>query len=96
VPEVIHDRMLQRRFKKLDEFDLEKFVDYGRAFYDNNRHDKGKKFRKAAKANRIREAQMQEQREEAAMEAARVAAKQKVADRLAKRKAAKNARRKTR
>ncbi|MEO2006889.1 MAG: hypothetical protein ABGY41_22650 [Candidatus Poribacteria bacterium] len=26
VPEVIHDRMLQRRFKKLDEFDLENFV----------------------------------------------------------------------
>lgn len=87
VPEVIHDRMLQRRFKKLDEFDLENFVDYGRAYYDNNRGEKGKDFRKAKKANSKREAQMQKERAEAAIEAARAAAKKKIADRKAKRKA---------
>lgn len=84
VPEVIHDRMLQRRFKKLADFDLEKFVDYGRSFYDNNRGEKGKTFSKAAKETRKREARMQKEREEAAIEAAKVAAKQKRADRKAK------------
>lgn len=66
VVDVIHDRMLDRRFKKLDEFDLEEFVDYGRAFYDNNRHEKGKTFSDAAKATRKREAEMAKERAKAA------------------------------
>jgi len=88
VPEVIHDRMLQRRFKKLADFDLEKFVDYGRSYYDNNRwEDKGKNFSKAAKANRMREARLEEERKKAAREAAKAADRKKIADRRARRKA---------
>lgn len=84
VVQVIHDRMLQRPFKKLADFDLEKFVDYGRSYYDNNRGDKGRNFSGAAKNNRKREARLQKEREEAAIEAAKAAAKQKLADRRAK------------
>ena len=54
---VIHDRMADRVFAKLAKFDMEDFVDYGRAFYDNNTRvgDKGKDFRSAVKQNRKRE-----------------------------------------
>lgn len=69
VPEVIHDRMQSRRFKKLADFDLETFVDYGRAFYDNNRGERGKPFRSAQRAN--------SKREKAAEKEARAAAKKK-------------------
>ena len=55
VVQVIHDRMVTRPFRKLDEFDLEQFVDYGRPFYDNNHGDRGKKFSRAERANRKRE-----------------------------------------
>ena len=77
VPEVIHDRMLTRRFKKLDDFDLESFVDYGRPFYDNNRGERGKAFSQAERANRKREKVFAKQRDKAAREAARIAASEK-------------------
>lgn len=77
VPEVIHDRMLERRFKKLDEFDLEAFVDYGRPFYDNNRGERGREFTKAKKANRLREQELAKQREKEAREAAKRARSEK-------------------
>ena len=74
VPEVIHDRMLARRFKKLADFDLEQFVDYGRAFYDNNHTDRGRPFRKAATTNRKREQAAEKERKAAARNAKRIAA----------------------
>ena len=83
VPAVIHDRMLARRFKKLDDFDLEAFVDYGRAFYDNNHGERGKTFSKAERANRKRDKELTKKREREAREAARIAASEK---RLARRK----------
>ena len=66
VCQVVHDRMSELVFTKLAKFDLEEFVDYGRAFYDNNSRigDKGKEFRAAKKANRKRERrEAKEQRE---------------------------------
>lgn len=71
VPQVIHDRMTARPFKKLDDFDLEKFVDYGRPFYDNNHGDRGKSFSKAERANRKRESVLAEQRKELAQQRAK-------------------------
>lgn len=39
-----HERMALRPFVPFEEFDIEKFVDYGRMLYDlNARHDKGRK-----------------------------------------------------
>ena len=63
VPRVIHDRMAARPFMKLRDFDLERFVDYGRPFYDNNHVEKGKLFARAARVNRKREAEQQKARE---------------------------------
>ena len=63
VPRVIHDRMAARPFMKLRDFDLERFVDYGRPFYDNNHAEKGKLFARAARVNRKREAEQQKARE---------------------------------
>ncbi len=77
VPEVIHDRMLTRRFKKLEDFDLETFVDYGRAFYDNNRGERGKTFKKAESVNSKRGRELARQREKDAREAARIAKSEK-------------------
>ena len=77
VPEVIHDRMLTRRFQKLDDFDLESFVDYGRPYYDNNSGDRGKAFSKAERANRKREKLLAKKRDIAARETARIAAREK-------------------
>lgn len=55
---VVRDRMAARPFRKLDAFDMETFVDYGRPFYDNNAGlDKGKRFTKADAANEKREAE---------------------------------------
>jgi hypothetical protein len=80
IPQIVHDRLLQRGFKQLDDFDMEAFVDYGRAYYDNNMgHDRGKKFSRAERANRERE----EAEREAAEQAERDAAK---AEREARRK----------
>ncbi|MCK5944941.1 MAG: hypothetical protein KAI24_23335 [Planctomycetes bacterium] len=71
VPQVVHDRMIARPFQKLDEFDLETFVDYGRPFYDNNHHDRGKNFTKAERANRKRAAEQEAERKQAALLAAK-------------------------
>lgn len=52
--QVVHERLMSRPFQKLADFDMESFVDYGRAFYDNNRGDKGRDFKKAELANKKR------------------------------------------
>jgi len=83
VPEIIHDRMLERRLKKLDDFDMENFVDYGRPFYDNNHGENGKSFSDAERVNKKRERELQKEREEAARAAKRLAASEK---RLARKK----------
>ena len=70
IPRLVHDRLLDRGFRQLDDFDMEAFVDYGRAYYDNNMGvDRGKTFSRAERANRERE----EERAKAAREAARQA-----------------------
>lgn len=64
VCQLLHERMAQRPFQKLADFDMESYVDYGRAFYDNNEWlDKGRSFPGAAAANLKRE---REQAREAA------------------------------
>ncbi len=65
--QVVHERLMARPFQKLADFDMESFVDYGRAFYDNNHRDKGRDFKKAEQANKKR---LKEQ-EKAAKAAAR-------------------------
>lgn len=78
---VLHDRMLAQRFQKLDEFDLEAFVDYGRPFYDNNNMEKGRKFARAVRINEKRQREIQKERErlerERAKEQRRVARAQR-------------------
>lgn len=67
IMQVVHERMMARPFKKLDDFDIESFVDYGRAYYDNNMGiDKGKNFTRAQQANEKRERENEKrEREEA-------------------------------
>lgn len=56
LPQIVHERLLARPFRKLQDFGMESFVDYGRAFYDNNAGlDKGRNFTRAAQANAKRE-----------------------------------------
>lgn len=53
---LVHDRLLAQPFPRLADFDLEAFVDYGRAFYDNNAGlDDGKRFVRAERNERQRE-----------------------------------------
>jgi len=55
---LVHDRLLAQPFPRLAEFDLEAFVDYGRAYYDNNAWvDDGRRFTRAERANQQREKQ---------------------------------------
>ena len=55
VVQVVHERLMQRQGKKLADFGMESFVDYGRAFYDNNAWvDKGRNFPQAMKSNALR------------------------------------------
>lgn len=57
VCQVVRERMAARPFRKLADFDMESFVDYGRPYYDNNMGlDKGKRFTRADHANEKREA----------------------------------------
>ncbi|MFO1076923.1 MAG: hypothetical protein U1E73_04265 [Planctomycetota bacterium] len=54
--QLVHDRMAQQPFRKLADFDMESFVDYGQPFYDNNQGlDKGRNFPRAVAANKKRE-----------------------------------------
>jgi hypothetical protein len=74
---LLHDRMAARPFQRLDAFDLEEFVDYGRPYYDNNEWlDKGKSFPAAEKANEQRE----KDKAKAEAEARKAAAKGKPAN----------------
>src|SRR5262245_12944702 len=67
IMQVVHERMMARPFKKLTDFDMESFVDYGRAYYDNNMGvDKGKAFPAAQHSNEKREKENEKrEREEA-------------------------------
>jgi hypothetical protein len=67
IMQVVHERMMARPFKKLADFDMESFVDYGRPYYDNNMGiDKGKNFARAEQANEKRERENEKrEREEA-------------------------------
>ena len=67
IMQIVHERMMARPFEKLFDFDMESFVDYGRAYYDNNMGiDKGKTFTRAAQANEKRERENEKrEREEA-------------------------------
>lgn len=76
VVDVIHQRMLQQRFVKLDDFDLESVVDYGRPFYDNNHMDDGRTFKRAQRTNRKRERELEKEREKAERERRRRIARQ--------------------
>ncbi|MEO6596613.1 MAG: hypothetical protein ABIP94_17840 [Planctomycetota bacterium] len=70
IPQIVHDRLAARPFQKLEDFDMEWFVDYGRAYYDNNMGlDKGKVFPRAEQANAKRERE-HEKAEKAAAKAA--------------------------
>jgi hypothetical protein len=62
IPEVTHDRMLARPFRKLKDFDIEGFVDYGRSFYNNNK-EQGKSFPRAERASSKRSLALAKQRE---------------------------------
>lgn len=67
IMQLVHERMMARPFKKFADFDIESFVDYGRAYYDNNMGiDKGKNFARAQQANEKRERENEKrEREEA-------------------------------
>ncbi len=54
VCQLVHERLETRPFRRLEEFGMEAFVDYGRAYYDNNSGDKGRSFAKAEAANKKR------------------------------------------
>ncbi|MBL8727624.1 MAG: hypothetical protein JNM25_04275 [Planctomycetes bacterium] len=55
---LVHDRLLAQPFPRLADFDLEAFVDYGRAYYDNNAWvDEGKRFARAERNDAQREQQ---------------------------------------
>ncbi len=54
--QVVHERLIARPFRKLADFGMESFVDYGRAYYDNNMGlDKGREFPRAVQQNQKRE-----------------------------------------
>jgi len=64
---LVHERMMARPFVKLAAFDMESFVDYGRAYYDNNAGlDRGKNFTRAEQANRKREREQEKAQKVAA------------------------------
>lgn len=74
--QLVHERLQAQPFSQFAAFDMERFVDYGRAFYDNNQGlDKGKTFQRAAKTNEQREREQWEEREKAEKAAAAEAAK---------------------
>lgn len=76
IPDLVHERMAARPFRKLADFEMEAFVDYGRPFYDNNAGlDRGKDFAAAAAANQKRERAQAKAEKEAAAQAARDAKK---------------------
>ncbi len=54
--QVVHERQMAQPFRKLADFDMETFVDYGRPFYDNNSGlDKGRNFPRAVASNEKRD-----------------------------------------
>jgi hypothetical protein len=57
IPEIVHERLAAQPFRRFDEFDMNAFVDYGRAHYDNN--GGGKPFPRAEQANKKRAREVQ-------------------------------------
>ncbi len=56
LPQLVHERLLARPFRRLADFGMEAFVDYGRPYYDNNVGlDDGRRFPRAEHANAERE-----------------------------------------
>jgi hypothetical protein len=56
IPEIVHERLIARSFKRLADFGMETFVDYGRPYYDNNGGiDRGRTFPRAVAVNAKRE-----------------------------------------
>lgn len=73
---VARERMMAQPFRKLADFDVEAFVDYGRVLYDNNAgQDKGRIFAKAEK----RAAEREKEAAKAAEEAQKAAEKERKA-----------------
>lgn len=67
IPALVHERLMARPFRKLADFGMEGFVDYGRPYYDNNAGlDKGREFAAAAAANAKREREKAQAAREAA------------------------------
>lgn len=59
IAQLVHERMAARPFRKFDAFDMESYVDYGRAYYDNNAGlDRGRPFSRAEQVNRKREREL--------------------------------------
>lgn len=78
IPELVHERMLARPFRKLADFGMEAFVDYGRPYYDNNMGlDDGRNFPRAAQANQKREREREKAEREAEKAAEKAAKAQK-------------------
>ncbi len=70
------ERMMAQPFRSIADFDLEAFVDYGRAYYDNNRGDRGKPFPRAERRAQEREKEAAKERERQEREKARAEARQ--------------------
>lgn len=68
---LVHDRLLAQPFVALADFDVEQFVDYGRAYYDNNAWvDAGRRFARAERSN-LQRARQQAKAEQLALAAAK-------------------------
>lgn len=69
IRQIVHDRLCAQPFPRLAEFDLEAFVDYGRAYYDNNAGiDEGRRFTRAER-NDVRREKQRAKAEKAALAA---------------------------
>jgi hypothetical protein len=67
IPRLVHERLMARPFRRLGDFGMESFVDYGRPYYDNNvGHDKGRNFPHAGRNNEKRERELERAREKEA------------------------------
>ncbi|MBL9078474.1 MAG: hypothetical protein JNL08_13275 [Planctomycetes bacterium] len=67
IRQLVHDRLAAQPFVALAAFDVEAFVDYGRAYYDNNEWvDDGKRFPRAERSVAQREKDRERQRAAAA------------------------------
>jgi len=68
---LLHERMAQRPFKKISNFDTEIFIDYGRPYYDNNAGVSGMGANFGTKGYMESQKRMEERRKKRAEEKAR-------------------------